>query len=351
MSRLIFGGIVVDLERAELGGEAAEPGDLSGNEVALLDRLARADGEPVSREVLLQEVWGYPVAVVTRAVENAVSRLRRRLGPAAEHLKTVRGRGYALLDVTVEAAPEPIVELGPRPLPPVPLLEREPLLRQLELAWRGGHTRLALVGTPRVGTTSVAAAFASRLTGELGFWDGLLDRGTPPTDAGTAWVYDHADGVMDAIVEACPTRVLVVSRGAAPPGFRVWRVPPLTREGALALLRVRGCAADPRRVAPLLDAVGTAPLAVVWLAARLQLLGPEALLRRLVARPSELASAVDRVARHRSLDALLGWDDATRRACRAMDDLDGLIARGLVTRDAAGEAELCQLARFGAGGR
>ena len=82
------------------------------------------------------------------------------------------------------------------------LLEREPLLRQLELAWRGGHTRLALVGTPGVGTTSVAAAFASRLTGELGFWDGLLDRGTPPTDAGTAWVYDHADGVMDAIVEA-----------------------------------------------------------------------------------------------------------------------------------------------------
>ena len=33
------------------------------------------------------------------------------------------------------------------------------------------------------------------------------------------------------------------------------------------------------------------------------------------------------------------------------EEVPGLIARGLVTRDAAGEAELCQLARFGAGGR
>ena len=68
---------------------------LTGREQALLAVLARRPGTVVAKEELLRSVWGAE-GVDPHAVEVAVGRLRRRLGPAAGGLETVARRGYRL---------------------------------------------------------------------------------------------------------------------------------------------------------------------------------------------------------------------------------------------------------------
>jgi uroporphyrinogen-III synthase len=67
-------------------------------ERAVLDILARRPGVVVAKGALVREVWG-PEGD-PHALETTVGRLRRRLGPAASAIRSVRGRGYAL-DVAV----------------------------------------------------------------------------------------------------------------------------------------------------------------------------------------------------------------------------------------------------------
>jgi len=76
------------------GGVAVE---LSRMEFALLDFLARNEGQVFSRDHLLEKVWGYDFSGDTRTVDVHVSWLRRKIeaDPAhPEHLLTVRGVGY-----------------------------------------------------------------------------------------------------------------------------------------------------------------------------------------------------------------------------------------------------------------
>jgi DNA-binding response OmpR family regulator len=73
---------------------------LSPREFELLRYLLAHRGEVVTREQLLREVWGYDQAVVTRTVDNYISKLRAHLEPRLNgptHLITVHGSGYQLL--------------------------------------------------------------------------------------------------------------------------------------------------------------------------------------------------------------------------------------------------------------
>ena len=66
-------------------------------ECDLLRYLVENANQPVSRREILQEVWGLPEGVDTRAIDNFIVRLRRYIedGPAApKFLQTVRGVGY-----------------------------------------------------------------------------------------------------------------------------------------------------------------------------------------------------------------------------------------------------------------
>jgi len=66
-------------------------------ECDLLRYLARNAGQPVSRRAILEQVWGLPQDLDTRAIDNFVVRLRRYIEdrPAApQFLQTVRGVGY-----------------------------------------------------------------------------------------------------------------------------------------------------------------------------------------------------------------------------------------------------------------
>ena len=66
-------------------------------ECDLLRYLVKNAGQAVSRRAILQEVWGLPEGVDTRAIDNFIVRLRRYIEdrPAApKFLQTVRGVGY-----------------------------------------------------------------------------------------------------------------------------------------------------------------------------------------------------------------------------------------------------------------
>src|SRR5262245_17004625 len=72
------------------------PVELTAKEFALLVALVRAGGRVLSREQLLDTVWGYANAaeIESRTVDVHVRRLREKLGSEARRLVTVKGVGY-----------------------------------------------------------------------------------------------------------------------------------------------------------------------------------------------------------------------------------------------------------------
>jgi DNA-binding response OmpR family regulator len=79
--------------QAELDGETL---DLSPTEFALLQLLLRSPGRAFSRVYLLDTVWQESYVGGDRSVDNAVLRLRKKLGPLGEDIETVWGIGYRL---------------------------------------------------------------------------------------------------------------------------------------------------------------------------------------------------------------------------------------------------------------
>jgi DNA-binding response OmpR family regulator len=93
-SVLRAGRLTLDVARREarLGELVAE---LSDREFRLLHHLVRHQGEVVSRERLLSEVWGYHFDPRSNVVDVCVRRLRKKLGSDAP-IETVRHGGYRL---------------------------------------------------------------------------------------------------------------------------------------------------------------------------------------------------------------------------------------------------------------
>lgn len=96
---LHIGHLSVDPARYEArwDGQAL---DLTTQEFRIVDVLARHAGQVLSREQLLQQVWGYDYYGDLRVVDAAIKRLRSKLrGVAgdAEVIGTVRGVGYRLI--------------------------------------------------------------------------------------------------------------------------------------------------------------------------------------------------------------------------------------------------------------
>ena len=77
---------------------------LSFYEVELLRLLDERIGQPVSRDEILQKIWGLEAAPTNRTVDNFIVKLRKKIEKhpdKPEHILTVYGYGYKL------AAPEP----------------------------------------------------------------------------------------------------------------------------------------------------------------------------------------------------------------------------------------------------
>jgi DNA-binding response OmpR family regulator len=71
---------------------------LTRREFELLRYLVQNKNRVVSRDRLLERVWGYDRSVETRSVDVHVGRLRNKLGEAARQIETVIGLGYRFVD-------------------------------------------------------------------------------------------------------------------------------------------------------------------------------------------------------------------------------------------------------------
>jgi two-component system phosphate regulon response regulator PhoB len=69
---------------------------LTAKEFDLLEQLMRARGNVLTREMLMNKVWGYHQQATSRTLDTHVRRLREKLGNAASHLETVQKVGYRM---------------------------------------------------------------------------------------------------------------------------------------------------------------------------------------------------------------------------------------------------------------
>ena len=90
-----FDGIRMDLldRRVSVDGRLVE---LSARQFELLEVLLRAGGQVLTRDQLLQQVWGLAFDPGTNVVDVYIGYLRRKIGPG--RIQTVRGMGYRLVD-------------------------------------------------------------------------------------------------------------------------------------------------------------------------------------------------------------------------------------------------------------
>ena len=95
---LTYGPIVVDPE-AHTVSLAGKDVTLTAKEFLLLAYLIQHQGRVLSRDVLLEEVWGYRYTGGTRTVDVHVRRLREKLPLLTEALVTVKQFGYKLADL------------------------------------------------------------------------------------------------------------------------------------------------------------------------------------------------------------------------------------------------------------
>jgi len=89
--------------RATLEGN---PLDLTRTEFDLLHLLLRNPGRAFSRSYLLDTVWGENYVTGDRSVDNAILRLRKKLGSLGEAIETVWGVGYRLVPNTASTNPQ-----------------------------------------------------------------------------------------------------------------------------------------------------------------------------------------------------------------------------------------------------
>ena len=75
-----------------------EPPDqpITVRELGLLKEFAAHPGEVLSRDTLLDEVWGMDYAGGTRTLDQHIVQVRRKLGPSGNLIETIRGVGYRL---------------------------------------------------------------------------------------------------------------------------------------------------------------------------------------------------------------------------------------------------------------
>jgi two-component system phosphate regulon response regulator PhoB len=95
--QLRYGDLLIDLPR-HVASWKNKPLDLTATEFKLLTTLAQRAGRVQSRDQLLRDVWEYDSLIDTRTVDTHMRRLREKIGPASQHLDTVRGVGYRFVE-------------------------------------------------------------------------------------------------------------------------------------------------------------------------------------------------------------------------------------------------------------
>ena len=90
---LSFGGLVINMpaRTVTIDGEQAE---LTPKEYELLFYLVKNRNLALSRDKLLQDIWGYDFFGDDRTIDTHIKNLRNNLGPYRDYIVTLRGVGY-----------------------------------------------------------------------------------------------------------------------------------------------------------------------------------------------------------------------------------------------------------------
>ena len=94
----VLGEIRMDRKKHEVT-VAGEPVALTLKEYELLRKLMENQNIVLTRDKLLEEIWGYDFDGETRTVDVHVRTLRQKLGQAGEYIETVRGVGYRIGEI------------------------------------------------------------------------------------------------------------------------------------------------------------------------------------------------------------------------------------------------------------
>jgi len=100
---LSLGAVQLDFDARQVTIGAA-PVDLPRREVSLLEKLLMAQGRSVSKQDILDHIYGTGADVEEAAVEVHISRLRKRLRPHGLSIRVQRGIGYSLVQAGMEPA-------------------------------------------------------------------------------------------------------------------------------------------------------------------------------------------------------------------------------------------------------
>jgi DNA-binding response OmpR family regulator len=93
---LSFSDVHIDFRKQE-ATKQNKPLKLSAKEFEIMQLLVQHEGEVVTRDLLLNEVWGYEIFPTTRTVDNYILNLRKKIenDPAdPKHLLTMHKSGY-----------------------------------------------------------------------------------------------------------------------------------------------------------------------------------------------------------------------------------------------------------------
>jgi len=91
-----FDDMWIDFKTGKACGQTGEF-YLTSKEIMIMNMLISNEGEPVSREELLEKVWGYSPDTETRTVDNFIARLRKHFEKKPQKprfIQTVREKGY-----------------------------------------------------------------------------------------------------------------------------------------------------------------------------------------------------------------------------------------------------------------
>ena len=93
--KIVLNNIMIDIKKHEVTANGNVVG-LTLKEFELLKRMMKNPDIVLTRDQLLEDIWGYDFDGETRTVDVHVRTLRQKLGTAGEQIETVRGVGYRM---------------------------------------------------------------------------------------------------------------------------------------------------------------------------------------------------------------------------------------------------------------
>lgn len=94
--KIAVGAHTVDVDAQRLLSADGTSVDLTPLELGLLRFLSAHPGEAVSRDALLNALWGFSYMGTTRTLDQRINLLRKKLAGDADRIETVYGKGYRL---------------------------------------------------------------------------------------------------------------------------------------------------------------------------------------------------------------------------------------------------------------